>query len=668
MKRNLPLFLLLVAALAAGLYLMTQGAGTASEPAVSQELPALPGGGDHGAPIEKPGLEISNRPEGAPPKAPGGRRVAERETAPMAPQGVRGRVWNAFGAPAKGAHLYLLREVPPSQMLQVLAMMQARGGKIRPRIVAEGRSDEAGRFELAAPPSLGEAGYELHVVAPNHVIQRRKLRIQEGRWLDLGLIRLEAGKVLRGRVRDKRTKAPIAGAVVEIRPSTANLLTPTPGFEDGIRVQTGSQGFYEAKGLPDGPFSLKAYAKDYGTILRPDLAFSANEQVLTVDLELPKGFEIDGWVLDADGKPIAGAQVEAIPFSAAHPTPGKGISGQDGRFAVLGLDEGRYTLRATAPGFAPTEKKPVKAGDKEVQIVLERQGSVLLRVTDHNGRPVRNYRAELRTWFEGQDNYGRSSVPPVEVRGARRGEHLITGVEAGNYVVLVEAVGYARTFSRKFTVANEQSEPVVVPVTVSKGGTITGVVLDAAGRPVKGASVHSLPAEYQDNPFTRMLGALMTFKVTRKTAVTDGRGRFVLDLLAPGTYQLRVDHPAYARLYKKPFAVRADERLDAGRLVLHQGAKLEGVVMYKGAPVPGAEVNISAQFENNQMVFEKVFADAQGRFRVNRRLRPGTYEIQASRTDLANPILKLADIQRSLQRVELYEGRTHRVVIQIKDR
>ncbi len=672
MKRNPLLILILLGLFAAGILLMIQGDRLGSpggedsgETRTPPPLLEQDGTGTDTDPIEKRGIEIRRK------KGPetGGHDEARREEVKEEefPQGVQGRVLDGFGRPAAGVKVYLLRDVPPSRMLQHLALLQGQGRRPRARIATEGKTSRNGSFRLPAAPTEGEAGYELHVVAPGHKVFRQKLRVQAKHWTDLRTIRLEQGKVLRGIVRDKITKAGIRGAFVKVTIPTVNLLVPTPGYEEGIEVETDERGAFEIRGLPDGPFELRGYAKDYGTAVLPDLAFAPGEKLMRQDLDLPKGFQISGWVVDAQGKPIPGAQVEAQPFSQNRPTPGSATSDSSGAFSVLGLDEGQYTVRASAAGFATTEVKPVKAGNREVQVVLERQGSIIARVTNAQGRPLRNYRVEVRTWFEGQDDYGRSTIPPVEVRGARNGEYRISGIEAGNYVLMVEAVGYARSFSPKFTIQNEQEQDTIVRVRMTKGGTITGMVVDSSGKPVKGAAVQTLSENYQDNPLVQMLSGLITYNITRKTAVTDSKGRFRLDLLAPGRYQVRIDHPEYSRLYQKGIEVVNDRVFDTGILRLTKGALLEGVVYFRGAPVPGAEVNISAQFGEGQAVFEKVFADAKGKFKLARRLRPGSYEIQASRTDMSNPLLKMADMQRSLQRITLYEGRTTRITLTIKE-
>ncbi|GEM_PF-2362513 len=665
------LFLLLVGT---GLFLVfgSDFFGTTPQKSASNgsEPPVLEGNENTTPETENKGIElkppVSKGKQGEKKPSPTERTKFEQ---PKHPQGVRGRVISVLGQPVPKAKVYLLKEIPPSDMIRLLAMMQ-QGGGIRAQIVSETRTDALGRFVLRAPATKGEAGYEVHIVAPKMKVLRKKLRLLPKHWEDLGLLKLEQGKTLFGQIRQEKTKTPIPGATVLVRLTQMNVLVPTPGFEDGIVGKTDSLGRYEISGLPDGPFEVKAFARGFGTIIKPDIAFTRNEKRFKQDFDLPRGFEIEGWVVDSDGKPIPRASIEVIPFSTQNPTRGNTRSDQEGHFAVLGLAAGQYMVKAEAQGFVATEKKPVKAGEKECQVVLERQSSILVRVLSKRGTPIRNYRLEVKTWFEGQEGYGKSQIPPIEVRGAKKGAYELSGLNPGNYILQAEALNYALSFSKKFRIAGNSTDPQEIEIRLSKGGTIKGRVVDAQNRPVAGASVSSLDNNFQDNPLTRIFASMMTVNVSQKTVITDKRGNFTLKLLTPANYQLMIDHPSFSKTFKKGIQVQDEQVSNVGTILLRRGGRVEGIVIFKGAPLPGAKVSLSGRVgdpKNPQMVFENVFADAKGRFKIPRSLPSGDYEIQASRTNLANPILAIADIQRSTTQVKVHDGQTTRVRVEIKN-
>src|SRR5262249_59284489 len=72
---------------------------------------------------------------------------------------------------------------------------------------------------------------------------------------------------------------------------------------------------------------------------------------------MPEGLgaqQITGHVLETSGKPVPGALVLADPNGPSTiAVDGQARAGADGSFVLDGLDRRSYTIRATAPGFAP---------------------------------------------------------------------------------------------------------------------------------------------------------------------------------------------------------------------------------------------------------------------------------------------------------------------------
>ncbi|WP_270936756.1 carboxypeptidase-like regulatory domain-containing protein [Falsiroseomonas oryzae] len=84
---------------------------------------------------------------------------------------------------------------------------------------------------------------------------------------------------------------------------------------------------------------------------------------------LPRG-QIAGRVLDAEGEPIAEAQV-LIAQGPAHQDIAA-LTGADGRFAFGGLVAGNYTLRAQATGYGPGQATVVlMPGSRSARVDIE---------------------------------------------------------------------------------------------------------------------------------------------------------------------------------------------------------------------------------------------------------------------------------------------------------
>jgi len=140
--------------------------------------------------------------------------------------------------------------------------------------------------------------------------------------------------VLRGRVTDRATGAPIAGALVEIRDrsSTGTTLAAT--------VTTDANGAYEYLGIGEVFVHVTAtseyipYIPVSGVVLRSD-------ETVTADIALQRGGHFAGRVTDRSGMPLAGVTVNFVnvpfaPYRAA--------------FAVKTDADGRYVSPALLPG------------------------------------------------------------------------------------------------------------------------------------------------------------------------------------------------------------------------------------------------------------------------------------------------------------------------------
>ncbi len=646
---------ILVLLATAGAYLQFSGSGTTddglAEPVVTPkkiDQPLTPKAGTTGTELER--------------QEPGPVREVVQDDRAF-PQGIEGRVIAATGGAVAGAQVYLLHGVSPTNLIQQIALLGGLGGKPPARIAASGNTDENGNFKIPSPVTEGVANFQLRIRAPKHLVHERSLRIVALRWERLGVITLGRGRTLHGIVRDSKTKATIEGATVRFASGSLNIMLPTPGMEDGLETMTTAGGKYEIEGLTEGPAQLIAFARGYGTYRKADFVFAKGAWSATENIELPTGYAIDGRVTDADGQPVPHARVQASPLAGPAPNGSHARSHADGTFELLGLAAGEYAVSAQADGFTTNEHKQVAAGTSNVEIVLEQQAHIKVRVLG-SGRPLKRYRIEVNSYDPTHGGYGRTNIPAVTVRNASNGETTIKGLNPGTYVVQITASGFAKTFSDGFMIAAAPKEPSSVLVQMKKGGQIHGVVTDDSGKPVAGTVVATLAKGYMDHPFGELARAFSTSSITEATERTNKRGEFRLKLLAPGGYQLRVDHPSYPRIMKKGLELEEGQDLDVGSIRLSVGGEIKGIVYIDGTPKVAVKVTLTSSAKDGAGVFLTTFTNAKGEFAFARRLAPGKYEVHAMRSDHGHILLGIVDARKSRKVVTVRQG-VQRVTIQL---
>jgi hypothetical protein len=236
----------------------------------------------------------------------------------------------------------------------------------------------------------------------------------------------------------------------------------------------------------------------------------------------------------------------------------------------------------------------------------------------------------------------------------------LRGFEAGSYCLEVAAAGFAKAFSEPFAIVDGASAPEIT-VQLAEGGTLRGVVRDAAGAPRRGVAVESLPAEFSDNAASAVFRSLLAFQVTDALARTATDGSFTLRHLAPGEYQLKVDDPAFAPCFVRGLMVAEGAVTDAGEIRLAVGAEVGGTVALQSSgaasPAAGVVVQLSALPGSLPRGFQlEVTADAQGRFTFARRLPAGSYQVAAGRRDAKNRFQESADLAASRREIAIRAG------------
>jgi hypothetical protein len=249
------------------------------------------------------------------------------------------------------------------------------------------------------------------------------------------------------------------------------------GSAAGIAVAapTGPDGRFALEGLTPGRYRVRVTGAG---LLAAEVRFvpvPSDETRIVVARQV----SIDGTVTDG-GKPVTTAMVgirgDAIGGTLELKTDGKGA------FHVPNLPEGRYQVYAWQGALAARTVRVARLGAgpfPPLELRLEAGAIVVGKVIDRDGGAGLIAAVELRPSGEDQ--------APRYARTGDDGVFRIEGVPTGRWIADAFAPGYLAPGGIELEAGHG-----VVELSLARGGSIDGRVLDGEGRPVAGAAVRAL--------------------------------------------------------------------------------------------------------------------------------------------------------------------------------
>ena len=392
---------------------------------------------------------------------------------------------------------------------------------------------------------------------------------------------LQIGVRVPGRVyRLLTVTAPVEAPVIVVVPSGDGVLEGKITTEDGQAVAgallsvyweldgdarletvavTANDGTYEISGIPPGRVSTFSAGADGfmpaagapGRAKKPTLVVSGDER-LRLDIQLGRGATLEGYVTwQESGQPIKGARVEMFGFNSFL-EPTFAMTDADGAYRLEMLTVGKGVILASYDGGFDPSLEPALANARvarfddvstahRVQIqapgealrrdlVLARGVAVRGRVVDAAEQPVAGAGIEVQRHgtsgslsalgmaFRPDGTSARSLADgSFEVRGlGPRLDHVLTATVQGG-------VGVPSAL-----VDTTQGDVEGVILRVVAGARLDVQVLDTAGRPAPSAGItlYGMPSGYRGPLGLR----------------SDAEGRFTLDALPPGSYEIGGSH------------------------------------------------------------------------------------------------------------------------------
>jgi protocatechuate 3,4-dioxygenase beta subunit len=491
-------------------------------------------------------------------------------------------------------------------------------------LVALGRrtvADDGGRFTLGDIPAMSNlmlrvAGESLPLSEVGPYL------VEAGGTTDLGDLVMEPGIAITGTVIDERG-APIAGArigLIQGRSADPGEPYDEDTLPEPVRIVLSSEsGRFRIEHAACESFVLAVSAESFANGLFPGGPEPGDRPgEIDVPVLLRPAGTLRGRVLDqADDRPLPGARVFAEPMDQGSGRS-QAVTAADGSFVLDDVVPGNYALSATLKGYSRAHERSFdETPGAEIVFRLEKQGSLSGHVVGSDGEAIRA--------FDLQPRYRRRRLDPPIAQGAFQrvaaadGSFLVEDLDPGFWSVDVWAKGYSLTSSEPVRV--KQGQPATgLTVTLLRGSTLSGLVRDDTGQPVKGASVSLHANREPEIDFLRDVEPMPG--VTHGTR-TDAEGRFRLEDLSARAYQVQVDHPEYAILRRNDVALAAEQALEAEPFILQRAATVRGsAVGGAGEPLPGVTVSLT---EVNGYA-RQTTSDGRGQF-VFTRVREGDYQL-----------------------------------------
>lgn len=508
---------------------------------------------------------------------------------------------------------------------QFSAGTEVRAGRRSP---PKAFTTDDGRFTLE---DVAPGTFDIVITAPGYVrASSAGVEVAEGKATSVE-IALDRAATVVGRVTSGGR--PLAGASVS---------TDDPGRSPMPARQSDANGDFTLDSVAPGARELRVRKDGYVERV-VKLTATAGKEV-RADVELSRGRELQGRVVDSSGRPIVGANVTQRPARADDRSFRWSPINTDaeGMFRLEGLSDEPLIVTATKDGFAPGSSEVNPATSTTVTITLGRGGSI-------NGRIVGASRADLAAIEVyamprgGTMPMGMPNRVPVD---PATGAFTITGVPDGDVIISAERQRPRHAVRSEVVVANGTAP--FVELDFSVGFIVRGRVT-RAGKPVRGM-IHFSSTDARDRS-------------------RSGSG----EILPDGTYEARVTAAGEYRVHVSVFdgvagtvtptatvMVRGDTTHDVDL----RGGALRGRVVdaVTGAPMPNTRVTLIAKGASSG---DRV-TDSEGRF-VFEFVAEGTHTLSASREGFSSDSRELVVAGNSIPEVELALARGELVEVRVID-
>jgi VCBS repeat-containing protein len=384
---------------------------------------------------------------------------------------------------------------------------------------------------------------------------------------------------------------PISGALIAAESKTLQVYRSARTFDDGS---------YVIKGLPpSNNYLISASVTDMPTIyFQTQYQSTVNSKLAktvdltqadksAIDLHLPTGKTICGYVVDPDGRAIQFAWISAR--SEITGAENDTFSDIHGNFCIKGLPDAidyQLTIRPALP-YVDTIRRMISTETKNLKCIVQKGFEIWGLIQDQIGSPVSN--AEISVWSSSQDFHTQTTSNSI-------GIYEIAGVPQSTDMYMIAVPTDNQELSQRTDGPFAVNQALEKNITLGPAITINGQVKSKnTGNPIKNAIILAYAASVNMDSQTE----------------TASDGTFSLNHLpVADDYQLTIRHPNYAT-QTIPFVGLSPDL----QIFLQIGGAITGHVQDEnGMYLP--DVRISIQSDNNR-IMSAVRSDNSGQFVID---------------------------------------------------
>ncbi|MCP3099861.1 carboxypeptidase regulatory-like domain-containing protein [Myxococcus sp. K15C18031901] len=422
------------------------------------------------------------------------------------------------------------------------------------RLANEGTTGANGTLRLPASPG----DYLLSAHLAGHAPARREATRPVGEAETPVELSLATGVSLQGRTVAEGTQEPIPLAELVLRPYPGAAIAwaePTSLPEESATTTSDTRGHFQFAHLAPGRYALTAEAPGFSPRVLRFLQVPTTAELV---VGLWGAGTLEGFVVDAKGQPVAGAEL----LASGGPAPVRATTSEGGGFAFE-VHAGSWVLTARRgdmvgrlPGTLSVAPGQTLRG---LTVTLGAASGLAGRVTASDGTPIRDAllvaspsRAdgELGRATSGGEGIYRLELPP------------------GDYDLAIQAPGYARARLDAVVVPSGAFASLDVklePATAEVEGTVT----NTSGQPVAHAEVR---AEQREG-------------LARSTR-SDAQGAYRLTDLAPGPTFVRARRDGVQGWTSRTDTLKAGTRARVDLTLTESGMVQGRVTLASGERVP----------------------------------------------------------------------------------